>query len=120
MTIVTSYTRKNITRLLPLALLLVLRTCNNTDSNKLVILSGIAWYYGDNYILALLLIVLTFHNIVRQWKGPKMQPCCAYQPDYKLPPHQEAPKIQIPPYYGHTVVIPTGFILEELYRIPTN
>ena len=36
-TIVPSYTGKNITRLLPFALLLVLRTCNNTDSNKLVI-----------------------------------------------------------------------------------
>ena len=41
--------RENITRLLPLALLLVLRTRNNTDGNKLVIFSGIAWYYGDNY-----------------------------------------------------------------------
>ena len=33
--------------LLPLALLLVLRTCNNTDGNKLVISSTIALYYGD-------------------------------------------------------------------------
>ena len=41
-TIAPSYTGKNITRLLPLALLLVLRTCNNTDGNKLVIFSGIA------------------------------------------------------------------------------
>ena len=40
------------TRLLPLALLLVLRTRNNTDGNKLVIFSGIALYYGDNYILS--------------------------------------------------------------------
>ena len=48
-TILPSYTRKNITRLLPLALLLVLRTCNNTDGNKLVIFSGIALYYGDTY-----------------------------------------------------------------------
>ena len=50
-TIVPSYTGKNITRLLLLALLLVLRTRNNTDGNKLVIFSGIALYYGDNYIL---------------------------------------------------------------------
>ena len=50
-TIVPSYTGKNITRLLPLALLLVLRTRNNTDGNKLVIFSAIASYYGDNYIL---------------------------------------------------------------------
>ena len=50
-TIVPSYTGKNITRLLPLALLLVLRTRNNTDGNKLVIFSGIASYYGGNYIV---------------------------------------------------------------------
>ena len=29
----------------------MLRTRNNTDGNKLVIFSGIALYYGDNYIL---------------------------------------------------------------------
>ena len=50
-TIVPSYTRKNITRFLPLALLLVLHTRNNTDGNKLVIFSGIALYCGDNYII---------------------------------------------------------------------
>ena len=44
-TIVPSYTGKNITCLLTLALLLVLCTCNNTDGNKLVIFSGIASYY---------------------------------------------------------------------------
>ena len=41
---VPSYTGKNITSLFPLVLLLVLHTCNNTDGNKLVIFSGIAWY----------------------------------------------------------------------------
>ena len=40
-----------VTRLLPLALLLVLRTRNNTDGNKFVIFSGIALYYGDTYII---------------------------------------------------------------------
>ena len=45
------YRKKNITRLLLLALLLMLCTRNNTDSNKLVIFSGIASYYGDNYII---------------------------------------------------------------------
>ena len=45
------YRKKNITRLLPLALLLVLCTRNNTNDNKLVIFFGIASYYGDNYIL---------------------------------------------------------------------
>ena len=49
--LVPNYTGKNITRLLSLALLLVLCTHNNTDSNKLVIFSGIALYYGDTYIL---------------------------------------------------------------------
>ena len=51
-TIVQSYTGKNITRLLPLALLLVLRIRNNTDGYKLVIFSSIAFYYGDTYIIA--------------------------------------------------------------------
>ena len=39
-TIVPSYIGKNITRLLPLALLLVLCTCNNTDGNEDLILLG--------------------------------------------------------------------------------
>ena len=51
-TIVPSYTGKNITRLWPLALLLMLRTRNNTDGNKLVIFSNIAWYYCDTYIVS--------------------------------------------------------------------
>ena len=46
-----SYTGKNITCLLPLAFLLVLRTRNNTDSNKIMIFSSIALYYGDTFIL---------------------------------------------------------------------
>ena len=40
--------QEKITRLLPLAFLLVLSTRNNTDSNKLVIFFGIASYNGDN------------------------------------------------------------------------
>ena len=59
-TIVPSYTGTNITSLLPLALLLVLRTRNNTDGNKLVIFSGIALYYGDNYINSELRLCSTF------------------------------------------------------------
>ena len=43
---VPSYAGKNITRLLPLALLLMLCTHNNTDGNKLVIFSSMALYYG--------------------------------------------------------------------------
>ena len=44
---------KSITCLLPLALLLVLQTHNNTDGNKFVIFSSIALYYGDT--------ILTWH-----------------------------------------------------------
>ena len=45
----------HVTRLLPLGLLLVLCTRNNTNGNKLVIFSGIALYYGDTYITSLCL-----------------------------------------------------------------
>ena len=48
-TIVPNYTGKNITRLLLLALLLVLHTHNNTHSNKLVIFSDMALCYRDTY-----------------------------------------------------------------------
>ena len=48
-TIVPSHTRKNITHLFPLTLLLVLRTGNNIDGNKHMISSGIALYYGDTF-----------------------------------------------------------------------
>ena len=47
-----SYDGKKIfTRLLPSALLLVLHTYNNTDSNKFMIFSSIALYYGDTYTI---------------------------------------------------------------------
>ena len=49
-TIVPGYTGKDITHLLPLALLLMLWARNNTDGNKLMIFSGIALYYDDTYI----------------------------------------------------------------------
>ena len=45
-TIVPNYTEKIIIRLLPLALLLMLHTRNNTDGNKLVIFSDI-YSFGD-------------------------------------------------------------------------
>ena len=48
--IVPSYTGKNITRLL------------HTDGNKLVIFSGIALYYGDTYII--LMVLATIANSV--------------------------------------------------------
>ena len=48
--IVQTYTNKNITRLLPLVLLLMLYTHNNTDGSKLVIFSRIALYYGETYM----------------------------------------------------------------------
>ena len=62
-TIVPNYTGKNITRLLPLALLLRLRTRNNTDGNKLMIFSGNTLYYGDSYILPKFLP--TYHWILK-------------------------------------------------------
>ena len=34
-----------------------LPTTNNTDTNKLVIVSGVALYYGDNYLIAVLKFV---------------------------------------------------------------
>ena len=49
--IIITIVQRYITRLLSLALLLVLHTHNNTDNNKLVIFSSIALYYGDTYIL---------------------------------------------------------------------
>ena len=42
---------ENITPLLHIGIIFVLHICNNTDGNKLVILSAIALYYGDNYIV---------------------------------------------------------------------
>ena len=62
-TIVPSYTEKNTTRLLPLALLLVLRTRNNTDGNKLVIFSSIASYYGDNYMNYIVIYALENYHL---------------------------------------------------------
>ena len=50
--IVSSYVRKNITRLLPLALLLMLHTHNNTDGNKVVIFFGIAMVINDTEIVS--------------------------------------------------------------------
>ena len=71
--------------------------------------------------LALLLIVLTFLTHHMPMERSKNAAMLCSQPKYKLSPHQEAPKIQIPPYYGHTAVILTVSILEELiYCIPTN
>ena len=37
-------------------MLLVLRTHSNTDGNKLVIFSDIASYYGDTYILLVVIL----------------------------------------------------------------
>ena len=54
-TIVPNHTEKIIIRLLPLALLLMLHTRNNTDGNKLVIFSDI-YSFGDTCITLLILI----------------------------------------------------------------
>ena len=63
-TIVPSYTGKNITRLLPLVVLLVLRTYNNTDSNKLVIFSGQTLYYDDTHVILNKLVYSTYWIII--------------------------------------------------------
>ena len=44
---------KNIARLLPWALVLMLHTRSNTNGNKLMIFSSIALYYGDTYIVSI-------------------------------------------------------------------
>ena len=73
-TIVPSYTWKNITHLLPLALLLVLRAYNNTDSNKLVIFSGIALYYGDTYIIDINIYPSALEWAIYNWGEPEWVP----------------------------------------------
>ena len=50
-TILQSYTGERTTRLLSSVLLLVLRTHDNTDYNKLIIFYGIALYYGSTCII---------------------------------------------------------------------
>ena len=63
-TIVPSYTRKNITCLLPLVVLLVLHTYNNTECNKLVIFSGRALYYDDTHVILNKLVYSTYNYII--------------------------------------------------------
>ena len=60
---------KNITHLLLLALLLMLHTCNNTDSNKLVIFSGIALYCGDIVTFLNTDSVMDYRYLHRHWKS---------------------------------------------------
>ncbi len=60
-TIVTKLIQGNITRLSPMALLLVLRTRNNTIGAKLVIFSCITLYYGNTYIVWSTAPILTRH-----------------------------------------------------------
>ena len=68
-TIVTSYTGENVTRLLPLALLLVLCTRKNTDGNKLVVFSNIhvALYYGDTWLYRIIYTQLHFLRSQTVW-----------------------------------------------------
>ena len=70
--IVPSYTDKNIARLLPLALLLML--CTRTNRRlKLMIFSGIALYYGDTYIRPLLVMHIDMHHTVSQIHIPSFK-----------------------------------------------
>lgn len=59
--------------------------------------------------------MLIFLNLVRQRKGPKMQPCCAHQPEYTLLP--EAHEMQIPPCYLYTAVVPMVSALERFHCV---
>ena len=67
-TAVSSYTRKNITHLLPLALLLMLCTRNNTDGSKLEVFSGIALYCGDTCIIFSTSLVPCFCGNRWEWE----------------------------------------------------
>ena len=69
------------------------------------------WIQRPGITLTLLLIILTFLNLVRQQKDLKdVASFCSparlriTMPMGSIP---EAPKIWMPPYYGHTVVVPT-------------
>ena len=59
-----SYTRKNITRLLRLALLRVLHTCNNTDGNKTCDIMVLWWHY--------LLLIISLWFTVTHWLQDKI------------------------------------------------
>jgi len=61
-TIVQSYTGKNITHLLPLTLLLVLSTRNYTITTNS---SSIALYYSDTYIYSIALQMYTYSGELR-------------------------------------------------------
>jgi len=58
------YQKKKITRLLPLALLLVLHTHNNTDGNKIITFSSTALYNGDNLLLGLVNLGIRTNTII--------------------------------------------------------
>ena len=76
------------------------------------------WIQRLGVMLALSLIVLTFLNIVRQWRGLKTWSLCAQQPCYTFPHLTEvctleATTIRMSPYYGHTVEVTTVSTLED-------
>ena len=49
------------------------------------IVRHLLWIQRPGIILAMLFIVLMFLNITRQWKGPKVRPLRAQQPENPLP-----------------------------------
>ena len=65
-----------------------------------------SWIQRLGIILALLLIVLTFLNLLRQQKGLNMWPHYTHLPEFTLPCPPEVSEIWIPPYYRDTVVVP--------------
>ena len=56
-------------------IVLVLRTLNNTDGNKLVIFSGIASYYGDNYIVPFHISTLHSSSITNSYPPRENNDC---------------------------------------------
>ena len=71
---------------------------NNLDT-RLLIVHHLRRIQRPGIILALLLIMLTFLNIVWQQRDLKMQPHCAQQPEYTLPHLLEV--YQKPLKYGY-------------------
>ena len=85
-----------------------------------MIVLHLQWIQRLGIMLALSLIMLTFLNIVRQWRGLKTWSVCAQQPWYTLPhPPEvctlEATIMRISPYYRHTAEVTTGFTLEGFH-----
>ena len=79
----------------------VQNSLNNLDTHLLIV-HHLRRIQRPGIILALLLIMLTFLNIVWQQRGLKMQPRCAQQPEYTLPHLPEVYRKPLKYGYLHT------------------